>query len=204
MCACRRNLQFSDKFAFYIEHAVFLVVCNGIKRCLVCSSLSWPAVIVWVCYQAILHVHSAMLYSSIRVYQASNATRLMFEPDMAICLMQEGRSLPERRTVMLASQVSIAHSLHNDCASTLQMTQAGFKLRWPCWYSHAVSADAIVMEGKMVQIKLKGNVETARAPIQRNLFWRHEEDESSLFTPNGLPAGRLWLNELDDLVETNR
>jgi hypothetical protein len=59
------------------------------------------------------------------------------------------------------------------------------------------------MEGKAVQIKLKGNTETARVPMQRNLFRRQEDDET-LFMPDGLPAGRLWLNDIDDLVETSR
>ena len=66
-----------------------------------------------------------------------------------------------------------------------------------------LSADGIIMEGKTVQIKLKGNTETGRAPILRNLFRRQEDDET-LCMPDGAPAGRLWLTEIDDLVETTR
>lgn len=65
------------------------------------------------------------------------------------------------------------------------------------------ASDAIILEGKIVQIKLKGNTETGRAPMQRSLFRRQEDDEM-LCMPDGAPAGRLWLTELDDLVETNR
>ncbi|KAL3151213.1 hypothetical protein ABBQ38_013054 [Trebouxia sp. C0009 RCD-2024] len=64
-------------------------------------------------------------------------------------------------------------------------------------------SDAIIMEGKTVQIKLDGNTETASAPMQRSLYRRREDDES-LFMPDGLPAGRLWLTDIDDLVETSR
>lgn len=64
-------------------------------------------------------------------------------------------------------------------------------------------SDGIIMEGKTVQIKLKGNTETARVPMQRNLLRRQEDDEM-LFMPDGLLAGRLWLNDIDDLVETSR
>lgn len=39
--------------------------------------------------------------------------------------------------------------------------------------------------------------------MQRSLFRRQEDDEM-LCMPDGAPAGRLWLNELDDLVETSR
>ena len=59
------------------------------------------------------------------------------------------------------------------------------------------------MEGKTVQIRFKGNTETARVPMQRNLC-RGQEDDEMLFMPDGLPAGRLWLNDIDDLVETSR
>lgn len=65
------------------------------------------------------------------------------------------------------------------------------------------ASDGIILEGKTVQIKLKGNTETGRAPMQRSLFRRQEDDEM-LCMPDGAPAGRLWLNELDDLVETSR
>lgn len=54
-----------------------------------------------------------------------------------------------------------------------------------------LSADGIIMEGKTVQIKLKGNTETGTAPMQRNLFRRQDDDET-LFMPDGSPAGRLW------------
>lgn len=64
-------------------------------------------------------------------------------------------------------------------------------------------SDAIIMEGKTVLIKLKGNTETGRAPMQRTLF-RREEDDETLFMPDGSPAGRLWLTDIDDLVETSR
>ena len=64
-------------------------------------------------------------------------------------------------------------------------------------------ADAVILEGKIVQIQLKGDSETVRVLMQRNLF-RRQEDEEMLFMPDGLPAGRLWLNDIDDLVETSR
>ena len=54
-----------------------------------------------------------------------------------------------------------------------------------------------------MQIRFKGNTETARVPMQRNLC-RGQEDDEMLFMPDGLPAGRLWLNDIDDLVETSR
>lgn len=60
------------------------------------------------------------------------------------------------------------------------------------------------MEGKMVLIKLKGDAETAKKPMQRTLYRRPEESESTLFMSDGSPAGRLWIDELDGLVETNR
>lgn len=66
-----------------------------------------------------------------------------------------------------------------------------------------LSADGIIMDGKTVQIKLKGNSETGREPMQRN-FFRRQEDDETLCMPNGTPAGRLWLADIDDLVETSR
>ena len=39
--------------------------------------------------------------------------------------------------------------------------------------------------------------------MQRSLFRRQEDDEM-MCMPDGAPAGRLWLNELDDLVETSK
>ena len=33
------------------------------------------------------------------------------------------------------------------------------------------------MEGKTVYIKLKGNTETSKVPMQRNLFRRQEDDK---------------------------
>lgn len=60
------------------------------------------------------------------------------------------------------------------------------------------------MREKTVNIQLKGDTETAEAPMQRRLYRRRDEDESKLFMPDGSPAGRLWLSDLDDLVGTKR
>ena len=72
------------------------------------------------------------------------------------------------------------------------------------WYIAVLLAGGCIMEGKIVLIKLKGDAETAKKPMQRTLYRRPNESGSSLFTPDGSPAGRLWLNEVDDLVETKR
>ncbi len=62
----------------------------------------------------------------------------------------------------------------------------------------------ITMEGKLVYIKGNGDNDTSPALIQRSLFQRQDERQSTLFMADGRPAGRLWLKELDDLVETKR
>lgn len=59
------------------------------------------------------------------------------------------------------------------------------------------------MKGKVVLIKLKGDPETAKEPMQRHLYRRADESET-LFTPDGTPAGRLWMVDLDSLVGTTR
>jgi hypothetical protein len=60
------------------------------------------------------------------------------------------------------------------------------------------------MEGKLVYIKRNGDNDIFAALIQRSLFQRQDESQSTLFMDDGRPAGRLWLQELDDLVETKR
>ncbi len=60
------------------------------------------------------------------------------------------------------------------------------------------------MEGQLVHIKVNGDNDISPSQIQRNLFQRQEEYQSTLFMADGRPAGRLWLDELDDLVVTKR
>lgn len=60
------------------------------------------------------------------------------------------------------------------------------------------------MDGKLVFIRLEGDPVTAKTPMQRTLYRRPNESESMLFMSDGSPAGRLWLPDIDDLVETKR
>ena len=107
-----------------------------------------------------------------------------------------------KTTALLASQVSQRNTLLT-CLVHVNKLAKEVQISWQEWCSHVVSADGVIMEGKTVQIKLKGNSETGRAPMQRNLFRRQEDDET-LCMPNGAPAGRFWLTDIDDLVETSR
>ena len=60
------------------------------------------------------------------------------------------------------------------------------------------------MEGKLVHIKMNGDDDISPALFQRSLLRTQDEYQTTLSMADGRPAGHLWLDELDDLVVTNR